>query len=432
MPNAIVVPERATRLIHVLFAIQLVSMGAMEMSGPFWPLHLKALSTSAFEFAFAGIAVYVGPMLGIMLTSAFWGRVGDRTGHKLMMVRALIGLSLTQLALAWATDVWTVLALRCMQGACAGYIAPAQTYGVGIVAPSRRARLFAYLQVSTNLGSLLGAVCGGLILDHATFFWINFIAACLCLGCAIAVMAILPNVHVRKTAGIASCEPVRPGSTIGASIWRSSPLPGLLGIVGILLVSRMITQTPFSLYVSSTFSVGNWVVGLCYGMLSLGFAVSASLWARYFEQRALVASLVRMTWIALGCAVLAVLAALTRNVGVFVAIHFIWGVLLGATTPVLMSLISKASSGMRQGYVLGIAQSTTQLASVAGIALGGWLGEGAGLPYTYAFVAVSYTVAAGVIVMLRRARGMTTDGRASAIDDSVRIAREADAPAEAQ
>lgn len=153
-----------------------------------------------------------------------------------------------------------------------------------------------------------------------------------------------------------------PGSTIGASIWRSSPLPGLLGIVGILLVSRMITQTPFSLYVSSTFSVGNWVVGLCYGMLSLGFAVSASLWARYFEQRTLVASLVRMTW----------------------------------------------------------------------IALGGWLGEGAGLPYTYAFVAVSYTVAAGVIAMLRRARGMTTDGRASAIDDSVHIAREADAPAEAQ
>lgn len=432
MSNVIVAPAHTTRLIHVLFAVQLVSMGAMEMSGPFWPLHLKALSTSAFEFGFAGIAVYVGPMLGIMLTSAFWGRVGDRTGHKLMMVRALIGLSLTQLALAWATDVWTVLALRCIQGACAGYIAPAQTYGVGIVAPSRRARLFAYLQVSTNLGSLSGAVCGGLILDHATFFWINFIAACLCLGCAIAVMLILPNVHGRKQAGKASLEPVSPGSTIGASVWRSSPVPGLLGIVGVLLVSRMITQTPFSLYVGSTFSVGNWVVGLCYGMLSLGFALSASLWARYFEQRALGASLARTTWVALGCAVLALLAALTRNVGMFVAIHFMWGVLLGATTPVLMSLISKASSGAHQGYVLGVAQSTTQLASVGGIALGGWLSEGAGLPYTYAFVAVSYTVAAVVIATLRRTRSMTAGNTASSIDDGAHIAREADAPAEAQ
>ena len=153
MTNVMVAPDRAARLIHVLFVIQLISMGAMEMSGPFWPIHLKALSTSSLEFGFAGVAVYVGPMLGIMLTSEFWGRVGDRTGHKLMMIRALLGLSLTQLALAFAGDIWTILALRFAQGACAGYIAPAQTYGVSIESPLRRARLFAYLQVSTNLGS---------------------------------------------------------------------------------------------------------------------------------------------------------------------------------------------------------------------------------------------------------------------------------------
>ncbi|HEX5342308.1 MAG TPA: MFS transporter, partial [Duganella sp.] len=147
----------ASRLVHLLFVIQLVSMGAMEMSGPFWPLHLKALSTASWEFGFAGVAVYVGPMLGIVLTSAFWGRVGDRFGHKLMMIRALLGLALTQLALAYAQDVWTILALRFVQGACAGFIAPAQAYGVSIESPARRARLFAYLQVSTNVGSLAGA-----------------------------------------------------------------------------------------------------------------------------------------------------------------------------------------------------------------------------------------------------------------------------------
>lgn len=67
-----------------------------------------------------------------------------------------------------------------LQGAFAGYIAPAQAYGVSIEAPSRRARLFAILQISTNVGSLLGAVAGGLILDYATFFWINIVASVLC------------------------------------------------------------------------------------------------------------------------------------------------------------------------------------------------------------------------------------------------------------
>ncbi|HVW51254.1 MAG TPA: MFS transporter [Trinickia sp.] len=412
MTSVVTGADRGTRLIHMLFAIQLVSMGAMEMSGPFWPLHLKALSTSSLQFAVASVAVYVGPMVGMMLTSAFWGRVGDRTGHKLMMIRALIGLSLTQFALAWAGDVWTVLALRFVQGSCAGYIAPAQTYGVNIVPPSRRARLFAYLQVSTNFGSIAGAISGGLILDHATFFWINIAAALLCMVCAIAVALVLPNVHVRKPAPAAAATPgVVEGSTSSPAssfTWRSPPIPSLLGIVGILLVSRMIAQTPFSLYVGSTFAVGNWVVGLCYGMLSLGFVASASLWARYFERRGLTESLQRMTGIAAACAVLALGAALTRHVGVFVAIHFVWGALLGATTPVLMSLISKAASGIGQGYVLGVAQSTTQLASVLGIALGGWLCGGVGLQYLYFYVAASYGLAALVILVLRRERSDLT------------------------
>lgn len=406
MTNVTVAPDRAARLIHVLFVIQLISMGAMEMSGPFWPIHLKALSASSLEFGFAGVAVYVGPMVGIMLTSALWGRVGDRTGHKLMMIRALLGLSLTQLALAFAGDVWTILALRFAQGACAGYIAPAQTYGVSIESPLRRARLFAYLQVSTNLGSLTGAVAGGLILDHATFFWINIVAAVLCVCCAAAVWSILPNVPVSSPVPAADPDP-DPGAVTRSgslSMWRSSPIPGLLGIVGFLLVSRMITQTPFSLYVSSMFDVGNWVVGLCYGMLSLGFVVSASLWARYFEDKTRPEALRKMTFIALACAGLTLAAGITRNIGVFIAIHFLWGILLGATTPVLMSLISRTASGLYQGQILGIAQSMTQFSSVVGIALGGWLSDGVGLQYIYFFVAVSYALAMVVILVLRRER----------------------------
>jgi MFS transporter, DHA1 family, staphyloferrin B biosynthesis exporter len=402
--SASLAPPRAARLIHMLFAIQLISMGAMEMSGPFWPLRLKALSTSNLEFGFAGVAVYVGPMLGIMLTSALWGRIGDRTGHKLMMIRALLGLALTQLALAWASDVWAILALRFVQGACAGYIAPAQTYGVGIVAPSRRARLFAYLQVSTNLGSLTGAVVGGLILDNATFFWINFVAGLLCLCCAVAVAVVLPDVRAQQPARTDSPAPTPAGGAGAAFLWRASPIPGLLGIVGVLLVSRTITQTPFSLYVSSTFKADNWVVGLCYGMLSFGFVVSAALWARYFENRMRSEALRAMTFVAIACLALTLSAALTRHIAVFVAIHFAWGVLLGATTPVLMSLISRAAGIVHQGYVLGIAQSVTQFASITGIALGGWLSDGLGLRYTYFFVAAAYALAVAVILVLSRDR----------------------------
>ena len=402
MSNTTPGPGQGARLIHILFVIQLVSMGAMEMSGPFWPLHLKTLSASELLFSFAGIAVYVGPMLGIVLTSAFWGRIGDRFGHKLMMIRALLGLSLTQLALAYSNDVWTILVLRFVQGACAGYIAPAQAYSVSIESPLRRARLFAYLQVSTNVGSLAGAIAGGLILDHATFFWINIVASVLCAICAAAAALTLPGMPAPKAAAPAATSSDDEVDAGSLPTWRSAPILGLLGIIGMLLVSRMLTQTPFSLYVRSVFEVSNWVVGLCYGLLALGFVVSASLWARYFEKKSLAEALRQMACIAVACAGLMAVAGATHHVGVFIAIHFAWGLLLGATTPVLTSLISRAAGSLRQGYILGVAQSTAQFSSIAGIALGGWLSQGLGLQYTYFFVSFSYVLAVVFIVVMRR------------------------------
>ncbi|CAH0141048.1 MFS transporter [Pseudomonas brassicacearum] len=385
-------------LIYLLFAIQLISMGAMEMSGPFWPVHLRGLTSSESVFSFASIAVYVGPMLGIILTSAFWGRIGDRYGHKLMMIRALAGLSLTQLGLALCSDIWIILVLRFLQGAFAGYIAPAQAYGVSIEAPSRRARLFAILQISTNVGSLLGAVVGGLILDYATFFWINIIASALCAVCTVVAAVTLPDVPPVKKPTTSQA----PATTRRTdSVWQGSPLLSLLCVMGILLLARMLPQTSFSLYVSSVFDVSNSVVGLCYGLLALGFILSATAWSRYFEHRTQKDTLHRIIYIVLGCIALTALAGVTRNAIVFVVVYFIWGVLLGATTPVLMALVSKSADSARQGQVLGIAQGTAQFASIAGISAGGLLSQVYGLQYTYLFVCLAYVLALIPVVALR-------------------------------
>lgn len=397
--------------IWLLFAIQLVSMGAMEMSGPFWPIHLRTLTDSGLLAGFGGIAVYVAPMLGIVLTSAFWGRLGDRLGHKLMMMRALLGLALTQLALAFAADVWTILALRFVQGACAGFIAPAQAYGVSIETPQRRARLFAFLQISTNLGSLAGAVAGGLILDHASFAPINLAAAALCALCMGAVAVLLPAAAGRQSAAPpAAAEAAR--TAAAPSIWRAGPIPGLLLVAALLLFSRMLTQTPFSTYVRSIFGVPNWVAGLCYGLLALGFVVSASLWARHFERQDARQALPRIAAIAAGCALLTLAAGLTRSAVLFTGLHFVWGTLLGATTPVLLALVSRAAASQEQGRVLGWAQSVTQSAQVAGIAIGGCLSYFAGLRNIYFFVALAYVLAALAVFPVLGARTRTpTDTR---------------------
>lgn len=398
MPS-IFISAQVPRVVLFLFAIQLISMGAMEMSGPFWPLHLRGMAHSEVEFAVASVGVYVGPMLGIALTSVFWGRMGDRLGHKAMMIRALLGLGLTQLALAFANDAISVLALRFVQGACAGYIAPAQAYGAAVVVPDRRGRLFALLQVATNLGSLAGALVGGWTLDHASFFWINIGAALLCTACAATVAIVLPP--VTPTPGLGATTPV---SGVAIS-WRSPAVSGLLLTLGLLLASRMLTQAPFSLYVTTVFVASNAWVGLCYGLLALGFVLSAPWWARHFEHLAMSDALVRIGQVAIACAMLTAVAGVTRSLSLFALLHLLWGSLLGATTPVLTTLVSRATPPEEQGHILGLTQSVSQFSAIAAIALGGLFSQAAGLQTIYYFVAIFYGAAAAVVWMIRRARG---------------------------
>lgn len=382
---------RTTGIVRLLFAIQLVTMGAMEMSGPFWPLRLKALCTSDAAFGLASTGTYVAPMLGIALTGSLWGRMGDRYGHRLMMVRALAGLAITQLGLAFADDAAVIVLLRFVQGACAGFSAPAQAYGVGLVPAERRGRLFAVLQVSTNVGSLGGAVLGGVILDHASFFWINAAASGLCGLCGLAVLTVLPD--------RAAAPRTLRADPASAAVWRNPVIASLLLAQGGLIASRLMPQMPFALYVRATFGVENWVIGLCYGLMAAGFVASAALWARAFE------GLTRrgaLAGIALACAAVVLAAGTTPHIAVFAAGYGLWGVLLGATTPVLTGLISREAAAHRQGHILGVVQSTTQAAAMAGVALGGGVAQLAGLQAVFPTVSILYLASCALLLRVRR------------------------------
>jgi MFS family permease len=371
----------------LLFALQFVSMGAMEMSGPFWPIQIKALSPSDGVFGLASIGVYVGPMIGMSLTSTFWGRMGDRYGNRLMMVRALGGLAVTQLLVAVAQDVWTIMALRFLQGACAGYIAPAQAYGVQITGGKDRASLFAWLQVATNVGSLGGAFLGGLILDSLPFAAINLTAGAVCALCAAAAWFSLP---VPTLAAVAA----NPGNAGTAKLAPSTgiPIAALLALMGVLLASRMVLQVPFSLYMTQVFGARHWVVGLTYGLLACGFVVAAPLWARFFENRTPSYVLGGNVLISAACVLVTHLAGSTGSVAVFAFLYFIWGALLGGTTPILLALISVTVANDRQGSVLGLAQASQQGASASGIIAGVAVTQLFGLEAAFPLVATLYAL----------------------------------------
>lgn len=132
----------------------------------------------------------------------------------------------------------------------------------------------------------------GAILDLLSFFWINVSAFIICTLCALIVLFILPADaphEVSSTSAVHSKDKKRTPTGINNGV-----IVGLLTVLGLLLMSRMITQTPFSLYVSTVFNAPNWLTGLAYGLQATGVIVSASLWARLFEAHDIASTLYRM------------------------------------------------------------------------------------------------------------------------------------------
>lgn len=347
-----------------LFAVQLVSMGAMEMSGPFWPPHLRALGNlDPQALAWASALAYAGPMFMAMCLTSFWGRLGDRFGHKPMVLRALLALAATQAWVATADSVASVLAARLLQGALAGFIAAAQAYGACIVPRAERGHLMARLQVATAIGSVLGPMAGGYLFEHAGFRILNVVAAVLCLGCGAVAMLVLPAVTPVFREASATSYDRQP--------FARSALIGLLAAIALVQAGKMMPQTFFGLYAEQILELPAWLVGLCYGATALGLCIAAPMWARWFDGQSRPAVLFRIELVCWACAAIVALQALSRDVALFLLARLLWGVCLAALLPVFYGLMSKDAAPVDQGRVLGLGNSAAKAGALVGAAAGG-------------------------------------------------------------
>jgi MFS family permease len=376
-----------------LFALQLVAMGAMEMSGPFWPLHLRRLGDlSPQAIAWVSALAYAGPMAMAMCTTPWWGRLGDRVGHKPMLLRALLALAATQWCIAATDSVAVVLALRLLQGALAGTIAAAQAYGATLVTRAARGALMAQLQAATAIGSVAGPVLGGWLFDAWGFDSVNVLAGAACLLCAALAGSVLPAV---------APPPLRPAG----SRPRKADLPDaarglLLGIV-LVQAGKMMPQTFFGLYAAEVLQVSSRVTGLCHAGTALGLCLAAPFWARRFASMAHARVLAHVEWILWACVAVVAVQALATNVVLFVLARVLWGVCLAALLPVFYGLLSRAADDGEQGRVLGAGNGAAKAGALLGAGAGGLALAWVPLSAMFWTVALLYAVAAAGMRAIR-------------------------------
>ncbi|WP_026078345.1 MFS transporter [Pseudomonas sp. PAMC 26793] len=371
--------------LRLLVCIQLVSMGAMEMSGPFWPLQIQKLLGIA-NAQYTGLLsslVYAGPMMAAMVLTPAWGRLGDRTGHKPMIIRALLALAACQALAAITFDPWLLVGIRVAQGALAGFIAAAQAYALACCGDGGRGQILARLQSATAVGSLAGPVLGGWLMDVSGFALLCYSATVICLLCA-AISVFLPSDTQRVT------HKQKPPHTQLPKGW----LGAMLGVIVLIQAAKMMPQPFYALYVADILHAPAWLIGASYAASAATLALSAPLWGRLFDRHQPAHTLRVIEWVAWACALTLAFTAIASEWMGFIASRLLWGVWQGALLPVAYTLIANTVASSQQGFALGLGNSAAKAGALCGALIGG-IGMGLiGLAHSFWLVALTYALAA--------------------------------------
>ena len=148
---------------------------AMTLLLPFLPLYVEQLGVSdrAAIAQWSGVA-YGATFFAAALVAPLWGRLADRYGRKLMLVRASLGMAVAMSLIGMAHNVWELVGLRLFAGFAGGY-ASGSTILVATQTPQGRSGwALGMLSSGIMAGNLVGPLIGGalppLIGIRATFW----------------------------------------------------------------------------------------------------------------------------------------------------------------------------------------------------------------------------------------------------------------------
>jgi MFS family permease len=155
---------QSRRNVWVAAATGFTGFAGFTVVMPFLPLYISQLGVKDV----GEIALWSGLTLGATpaitaISAPLWGRVGDRYGSKLLVMRSLGAFAVTKAAMAFVTAPWQLVALRGLLGVFAGYGALTMSMAAESVPRDRMPRAIGAVQMGQRLGPALGPIVGGLV-----------------------------------------------------------------------------------------------------------------------------------------------------------------------------------------------------------------------------------------------------------------------------
>lgn len=158
--------ETWKRTVYIsLVCVFCIAFGVSQLA-PILPLYFHDLGVQTPESMslWSGLATGATYII-VCLAAPFWGRIADKRGRKITLIRSSFGMALCNILIAFQTTPEGVVLIRLIQGLVSGFYSASITL-IASESPIERTGWALGLLASANLaGSLIGPLLGGYIAD---------------------------------------------------------------------------------------------------------------------------------------------------------------------------------------------------------------------------------------------------------------------------
>ncbi|WP_166242348.1 MFS transporter [Paenibacillus turpanensis] len=360
--------ERWKINLAVLWFGQFFVMSGMTMIVPFLPLYIQEMGvTDPHEVAVWAGVIFAGNFITAFLFQPFWGKVADRYGRKVMLLRSGFGMAAVMTLMGFAVNPWQLLLLRVLNGTISGFV-PAAVALMSASAPKERMGFaMGTLQSGMVAGTILGPVIGGVLAEISGFRPIFYITGGLLFTSSLLALLTVKDKFDKKEAAKKPSISVAEGFRKLAKIRQ---IPVLLATTFIIQFSMMSSMPLMPLFVQQIhgeerLALFSGLVGSVTGFSNMiASPLLGKLSDRIGGEKILIVSLI-------GAAIATLPQAFVTNVGQLLTVRFILGLFIGGMIPTVNSLIRKFTPDGMESRAYGFGSSSLSLGNMLGPTIGG-------------------------------------------------------------
>jgi DHA1 family multidrug resistance protein-like MFS transporter len=356
----------------VLMCGNFLVMAGMTMIIPFLSLYLKqdlGLTDNHEIGVWAGF-IFAANFVTSFAFQPLWGKLSDRYGRKMMLLRSGFGMSVVMVMMGFATQPWHLLALRMLNGTISGFLPAAVSIVSATTPKDKMGFAMGTLQSGGTAGAILGPFIGGLLADTFGFRPIFYITGTL-LFLASVISWLMVKENFDRTAAALKVQ---------ASVIRGfkdlmviRQLPVLLTITFLIQFAMLSPMPLMPLYVKELHGTTEnlaFYAGFVGSVTGISNMICAPILGRLSDR----IGSTRILFVSLaGAAIMLIPQAFVGSVGQLLIWRFLLGCFMGGLIPTVNSLIRRYTPDGMESRSYSFNSSALSLGNMAGPILGGAL-----------------------------------------------------------